>query len=134
MAVNGSTILLMVNIGTEALPQFVPVASQRDVTFGQTAELIDVSNKDKKARQVLSGRITRTVTASSLYVPSQRAYQLLKNFFDIGLPILIGREEYGRLIETARAYITDFSESAPDQGPAETSITLEIDGDWTAAT
>lgn len=119
---NGTDILLLVN-GTA-------VGSQRDVTFEETNEEIDMSSKDGRAKRVIAGRYGSSVSLDAVYVPSDAAYLLLKAAMRNGTLIQINRQEEGSILESADALVTSISEAGPDQDAATVSIDLTIDGDW----
>lgn len=131
MAINGTDILLLVNTGTSETPVYEAVGSQRDVTFDESTEEIDVSSKDSRASKVLGGRYSASLSLDALYVYSDAGYTELKDAMRDGRLILVTREEEGVSIETAEALITSMSESFPDQGEATISIDMTIDGFWT---
>lgn len=131
MAMNGTDILLLVNIGTPTVPVYQAVGSQRDVTFDEATEEIDVSSKDGRAKRVLPGRYSASLSLDALYVPTNADYQALKDAMRNGDLILVAREEDGVTTETADALITALSEAFPDQGEATISVSLTIDGTWT---
>lgn len=131
MAMNGSDVVLLVNTGTELVPAYEIVGSQRDVSFEETTEEIDVSSKDGRAKRVIAGRYASSISLDALYVPSDAAYQALKDAKRDGELILVAREENEVTLETANALITSMSESFPDQGEATISISLTIDDVWT---
>lgn len=79
MAMNGTDILLLVNTGTPGSPVYEVVGSQRDVTFEETTDEIDVSSKDGRAKRVLPGRYSASISLDALYVPTGAAYQALKD-------------------------------------------------------
>lgn len=132
MAMNGTDVLLYVNTGTEAVPVYTAVGSQRDVSFDETTEEIDASSKDGRAFRTLAGRYKATVTLEELYVPDDAAYLALKNAMRDGDLILVERLETGGVDETATALVTSLSEKAPDQEACTVSTNLTIDGEWTA--
>lgn len=132
MALNGSDVLLLVNTGTPTVPAYEAVGSQRDVNFEESTEEIDVSSKDSRAKRVLPGRYSSSLSLDALYVPSDAAYQALKSAMRDGELILVAREEEGVTLETANALITSMSEAMPDQGESTISISLTVDGVWTA--
>jgi len=119
---NGTDILLYVD--------GVVVGSQRDVTFEESTEEIDVSSKDGRAKRVLAGRYSSTVSLEALYVPTDTAYQSLKDAMRNGDFVTIVRLEDSVALESAEAIVTSLSEAAPDQGEATVSVSLTIDGDW----
>lgn len=133
MAMNGTDLLLLANVGTPLAPAYQAVGSQRDATLDEASATIDVSSKDSRAQRVLSGRYSGTISLDALYVPSDAAYQALKDANRNGDLILVAREEAGVVIETVDAKIDTMSESFPDQGEATISISLTIDGFWLPA-
>lgn len=130
MAKSGTDILLLVNTGTPAVPVYEVVGSQRDATFDEATEEIDVSSKDSRAKRVLPGRYSANVSLDALYVPTNADYQALRDAMRNGELILIARQEDGAVTETADALITSLSESFPDQAEATISISLTVDGFW----
>jgi TP901-1 family phage major tail protein len=131
MAINGSDILLLVNTGTAAVPVYEAVGSQRDVTFDEATEEIDVSSKDSRAKRVLPGRYSASLSLDALYVWSDDGYQALRDAMRDGELILVARQDDGVTMETADALITSLSESFPDQGEGTISISMTVDGFWT---
>lgn len=132
MAISGSDVLLLANTGTDVAPVWTVVGSQRNVSFEETNEEIDVSSKDSRAMRVLAGRYGATATLEALYVPSDAAYQALKTAARNGDPIKIRRREIGTDTEEASAIITTLSGEFPDQDAGTISVELRIDGAWTA--
>jgi hypothetical protein len=130
MAMNGTDLLLLVNVGTPMVPIYQAVGSQRDASLDEATATIDVSSKDSRAQRVLPGRYSGTISLDALYVPSDVAYQALKDANRNGDLILVAREEYGVALETVDAKIDTISEAFPDQGEASISVSLTIDGFW----
>ncbi len=131
MAINGSTILLLVNTGTPAVPAYEAVGSQRDVAFDEATEEIDVSSKDGRAKRVLPGRYSATLSLDALFVWSDPGYRALRDAMRDGDLILVARQDDGVTMETADALITSLSEKFPDQAEGTVSISLTMDGFWT---
>jgi len=122
MAMNGTDILVLI--------EDVLVGSQRDVSFEETTDEIDVSSKDSRSKRVLAGRYSSSVSLEALYVPTDTAYQSLKDAMRNGTMVTVKRQESGAELEEAEAIVTSLSEAGPDQGEATVSISLTIDGDW----
>ena len=131
MAMNGTDVLLLVNTGTAAVPVYEAVGSQRDVTFDEATEEIDVSSKDSRAKRVLPGRYSSSLSLDALYVWTDDGYRALRDAMRDGELILVAREDDGATVETADALITSLSEAFPDQGEGTISISMTIDGFWT---
>lgn len=131
MAMNGTDILLQVNTGTVLVPVWETVGSQRDATFDEATAEIDVSSKTSRAKRVLPGRYSSSVSLDALYVPSDAAYLTLKAAMRDGDAVQILRQEGGVSLESADAIVTGLSEKGPDQAEAVVSISLVVDGEWT---
>ena len=131
MAMNGTDVLLLVNTGTPTVPVYEAVGSQRDVTFDEATEEIDVSSKDSRAKRVLPGRYSSSLSLDALYVWTDDGYHALRDAMRDGELILVAREDDSTTIETGDALITSLSESFPDQGEGVISISMTIDGFWT---
>lgn len=131
MAINGTDVLLLANTGTELVPAYEAVGCQRDVTFEETNEEIDVSCKDQREKRVLAGRYSASISLDGVYVPTCDAYLALRAAMRNGDLILVARQEEGTTLETANALITSLSGSFPDQGEGTISVSLTIDGAWT---
>ena len=117
MSMNGTDILIWVEGNA--------VGSQRDVTIEETTEEIDVSSKDSRAKRVLAGRYSATLSLDALYVWTDDGYRALRDAMRDGNLILVAREDDGTTIETADALVTSLSESFPDQGEGTISISLD---------
>ncbi len=124
MAMNGTDIL--VYIGADL------VGSQRGVTFKESNEEIDFSSKDSRAFEGAAGRYKATCSLEALYVPTDTAYQALKDAMRLGTFVTLVRNESGADVEEASAFITGMSEEGPDQGEATISVDMTVTGEWTA--
>ena len=64
--INGADVLIIVDVGT-SVPSFVVAAGQRDVTFDESNNIIDISSKDTgRIEEVLVGRLTQNVITEEL--------------------------------------------------------------------
>lgn len=129
---NGTDVLLMVNTGTTEVPVWTAVGSQRDVTFEESTEEIDVSSKEGREKEVVAGRYSSSVSLDALYVPSDTAYSELQDAMRSGDLVQIARSVSDTETEKADALVTSLSESFPDQDGATVSVSLTISGAWTA--
>lgn len=130
MAMNGTDILILIDDGTG----LEVVGSQRGASFSESTDEIDVSSKDSRAKRVLPGRYSAGVSGEALYVPSDTAYQMLKDAMRNGTTVIVTREEAGVYLESAEAIVTSLGEEGPDQGEATVSFELVIDGEWESGT
>jgi len=130
MSMNGTDILLLANTGTVLVPVYEVVGSQRDVTFDETTDEINVSSKDSRAKRVLPGRYSGEISLDALYVPSDTAYLALKAAMRDGALIKVLRQEAGVSLEECTAMVASLGEAGPDQGEATVAIGLTLDGFW----
>jgi TP901-1 family phage major tail protein len=128
---NGTDLLILVNTGTQETPTYEAVGSQRDASIEEASDTIDVSSKDSRAQRVLAGRYSSSVSLDALYVPTDAAYQALKDANRGGDLILIAKQVAGVVEEIVTAKIDSMSEEFPDQGEATISIAFTVDGWWT---
>lgn len=132
MAMNGTDLLILVNVGTVETPSYVAVGCQRDATIEEASDTIDVSCKDSRAQRVLAGRYSGTISLDALYIPDDQAWQVLKAANRAGDLVLIAREELGVVTETFPAKVDSLSQAFPDQGEATVSASFTVDGFPTA--
>jgi TP901-1 family phage major tail protein len=130
MAKNGADVLLLVNTGTDQAPTYTVVGSQRNLSRQEANEEIDVSSKASRARRVLAGRYSSSLSLEALYVPSDQAYLALRDAMRNGDLIKIRIEDDSVAVEEADALITSMSEEYPDQAECTISCDLTIDGEW----
>jgi predicted secreted protein len=132
-AMNGSDVLILVNTGTDAVPIYSAVASQRDLTIDQSADEIDTSNKTSgRHAEFMPGRWQSSLSFGSLYVPNDGSYAVLQQSCEYGLFLKIRREYAGTAEKEADAFVTSLSETFPDQAPGEVSATMRVSGPWRA--
>ena len=128
--INGADVLILVDVGVSA-PSFVIAAGQRDVTFDESNNLIDISSKDTgRIEEVLMGRLTRTVTLDMLFINGDAGYLALKDASRNGTAITIRRRFQGADIEDATAFVETRSETFPDQDAGLVSLAFRLSGAW----
>ena len=128
--INGADVLLLVDVGVSA-PSFVIAAGQRDVTFDESNNLIDISSKDTgRIEEVLMGRLTQTVTLDMLFINGDAGYLALKDASRNGTAITIRRRFQGADIEDATAFVETRSETFPDQDAGLVSLAFRLSGAW----
>ena len=128
--INGADVLLLVDVGVST-PSFVIAAGQRDVTFDESNNLIDISSKDTgRIEEVLMGRLTQTVTLDMLFINGDAGYLALKDASRNGTAITIRRRFQGADIEDATAFVETRSETFPDQDAGLVSLAFRLSGAW----
>jgi TP901-1 family phage major tail protein len=128
--INGADVLLLVDVGVSS-PSFVIAAGQRDVTFDESNNLIDISSKDTgRIEEVLMGRLTQTVTLDMLFINGDAGYLALKDASRNGTAITIRRRFQGADVEDATAFVETRSETFPDQDAGLVSLAFRLSGAW----
>jgi hypothetical protein len=126
MAVNGNTILM--KIGTDT------IGSQKGVSFESSAEMLDISDKTDEDAVFIPGKRTDTVSLSSFYVVADTAQAALRTAYEANTPVTLFWAEGGTDLKTnTTSYISSLSVSAPEHGPAESEVSLQVSGGWSAA-
>lgn len=130
MAVNGNTILM--KIGTDT------IGSQKGVSFESSAEMLDISDKTDEDAVFIPGKRTDTVSLSSFYVVADTAQAAMRTAYEANTPVtLFWAEDIGAGVVNFKtnttSYISSLSVSAPEHGPAETEVSLQVSGGWSAA-
>lgn len=128
--INGADVLILVDVGVSA-PSFIVAAGQRDVTFDESNNLIDISSKDTgRIEEVLMGRLTQTVTLDMLFINGDAGYLALKDASRNGTSVTIRRQFQGAPIEDATAFVETRSETFPDQDAGLVSLAFRLSGSW----
>lgn len=131
MAMNGTDLLILANVGTEETPSYAVVGCQRGATIDETNAEIDVSCKSSRKMRVLPGRYGSKISLDGLYVPDDAAFQALRTALRDGAMILMAREEFGVVLETANCIVTALPQTFPDQDAATISASFTVDDGWT---
>jgi hypothetical protein len=125
MAVNGNTILM--KIGTDT------IGSQRGVTMDSSSEMLDVSTKSDDDAVFIPGKRADTVTLNSFYVVGDTAQAAIRTAYEANNAVTLFWAEGGTNLKTnTTSYISSMSISAPEHGPAESEVTLQVSGGWSA--
>lgn len=132
MAVDGKTIKLAVNTGTEQSPTWTVVGEQTGLTLEEVLSEVDVSSKDGPA--FLPGRYGATGELGGFYLPSSAEYALLQTAVRSGTLVKAHVEEQGNATEEADVIVTRLSRDFPDEGGATISISFRVAGNWDPAT
>ena len=128
--INGADVLIIVDVGT-SVPSFVVAAGQRDVTFDESNNIIDISSKDTGGvEEVVVGRLTQNVTLDMLFINGDAGYNALKDASRNGTEIAIRRRFQGNDIEQVTAFVETRSESFPDQDAGVVSLSFRLSGSW----
>ncbi|QIN79596.1 hypothetical protein GBA65_14905 [Rubrobacter marinus] len=137
-AMVGNDIIMTVNVGTEAAPDYQPVAYQTEYSHESSREGIDVSHKGSDHAMTLPGREEGTISLSLRVLKpgtTNQTHQKLRQSYQDRLPVYVqevstypGAAADGSDDEVyeAEGYILSMSKEAPDNDAAtwEMEVTL----------
>lgn len=124
MAQKGKSMVVYVNVGTDAAPQWEPVAGQRGFSRSRTASSIDAGDKLSSVRKKLAGDREESYSLSGTYVPDDIAFQKLDNAYRSGSLVKVRTYNLGLPKEEVLCSITSMSEDHPDGEVSTISIEL----------
>ncbi len=128
--INGADVLIVIDVGVST-PSFVVAAGQRDVTFDESNNIIDISSKDTgRIEEVLVGRLSQNITLDMLFVDGDAGRAALQDASRNGTEISIRRRFQGGDIEQVTAFVETRSESFPDQDAGVVSLGFRLSGSW----
>lgn len=141
-AINGSDVLLYVDVGTAQAPDFKPVAAQRNMGVNETANVIDVSAKGDKINKGVYGRITGDITLDAVIVESPQGLKLIRQAMwnkkeIVARVVTLDLDEDGEVVEgeaeDAFCIVTSVNRNYPDEEASTYSVGLRINSEWTPA-
>lgn len=134
MALNGTSVLVLVNTGTDTTPTYTAVGEQTDLSTENSSNLIDVSSKDDTHTKWLYGKDDDTSTLEALYVPNDAGFTALKDAKATHSTVIIRRSENGTDVEESEVLISKISSEWPDNDSSTISIEFQHNSGWTAVT
>lgn len=132
MSMDGAQVLLMVNAGSEASPNFVEVGEQTNLSRETTRNLIEVTSKQDDHQRWIYGKQGDTVSLESLYIANDSGLQQLRDAQKNKNKILLRRKEAGSEVEEATALIETISDEWPDNDSSTVSVDMTLDSEWSA--
>lgn len=132
-AINGSDVILYVDVGTAEDPDWQPVACQRGLSISEQANMINVSCKGSEIEQNVYGRITGTITLDAVIVESPQGLEFLRGAMWDKKEVIIRRakkadkDEYA---EDAFALIESVEQNYPEEDASTFSVSLRINSKW----
>lgn len=128
----GYAYTVKVNTGTVGSPTWTPVASQSNVSFNPTQNMIDVSSKESLDEEVLPGKRSETIDFDAMFIRSGADFAKLRDAVRAGTKIQIMRVEAGSNFEWAYGYLENMPQNFSQDAPAEISFSVRRTGGWTA--
>jgi len=125
---NGSNILVLLDLGTAETPDYQIIGCQRDSTFEEASDSIDESCKASRSMRVDPGRFSASISLDYLFVRGRADQVALKNANRNGQKIILARSESGVITQRAIAKIDSISEVFTDQGESVVSLACTLDG------
>lgn len=126
-ALTGNSMLLQVNTGTEAVPVWATVGSQRDCEVSRSRDTIDVSSKDSMAARHKPGQFSYEISFEHLYVPGAAELALLRTAITNGVLTQVREFRDGVAVTVYTGTVTGHEESWPHDGEATVSCSFTGD-------
>lgn len=131
--ISGTDVLLLVNVGTEASPNYQAVGSQSSLSREETRDTIETSNKGNEAKTFIYGKLGSTLSLDAFYVPTNADFNVLKDAIRNRKQIKVRiDDEANSRTEEADCLVTSFPEEYPDNDAATLSLELQVTGSWSA--
>ncbi|MBA4542888.1 phage tail protein [Thermoactinomyces daqus] len=126
----GVDVLLYVNVGTDASPNYVVLGGQGDATLNRGADEIDVSSKTDPAGygDTIIGRKNWSIECEGFIVDSDQALDHLETLFEDRQPVQVELRLPSGKKYSGAGYITDFPLEFPNDDGATYSLTISGSG------
>lgn len=132
--IDGAAVLVLVNLGDDVTPNWMPVAEQTNLSTESTRNLIEASSKDSDHTKWIYGKQDDTVSLEALYVPNDAAFKALGDAMKNKKTVVLRRTENGTDIEEATALVSTISKEWPDNDASTVSVEFQLDEPWTPIT
>lgn len=131
----GVDILLYVNTGTEASPNYVVLGGQSGATLNRSTNVIEVTAKDANGwTENVAGIKSWSVEAEGFIVANDSAYQFLEDAWLNGTELEVKISYPSGKTYKGKVLISDFPEEFPGDDAATYSLTFTGTGPLTTET
>lgn len=121
----GLDVIVSVNAGTIAIPDWKAVGGQRNATLNRSAELIDMTDKDSDGwKENEAGYKEWSLDCDGFYVTSDAGWTALETAYETGEVVQVKLAKTAGLTHTGSAIISDFPIEVPYDDGATYSISL----------
>lgn len=126
----GLDIIVSINTGTSAVPNWKAIGGQRNATLNRSAEVIDLTDKTSDGwKENAASSKEWSVDCDGLYVTSDAAWTALESAYENGEEVEIKMAKASGLTYGGTAIITDF----PVEVPYDDAMTYSISFTGTGA-
>ena len=130
---NGSDVVVQINKGTDVAPEWMTVASQRNVVIQEGRTTIDTSSKESANETHLPGRYSSTFTLDHCFVDGAGSLQELRWRHRNGTQVRVRTVSLGENDEQALCTITNLTTTFADQQTATVNMSFKLSGQWEPA-
>lgn len=133
MAKKGIDLMLYANTGDSEAPEWTVVGGQRNATFHEERDTIEVSDKSTDSKSYEYNKYSWTISADGLYVPDDTAYGELTSAIRNGNKLLvrIKDEAESSYILEGEVLVTTHDLEGPFEDAATYSVELQGSGELT---
>lgn len=131
MSMDGSDVLLMVDVGTDTEEDYVAVASQQDLTVSESRDIRDVTSKihDHKRREY--GEMDTTASLESLYVDGDDGEEAIRDAIKNADKLKIRIQQDEEEVEEGTVLVASLERNFPRNDNSTFSAEIEFDGPLT---
>ena len=131
MSIDGSDVLLMVDVGTDTESDFVAVAAQQDLTISESRDIREVTSKLDDHKKKEYGEMDTTASLESLFVVDDSGEELLRSAVQDATKVTIRIQESDVEIEEGTVLVSSLERNFPRNDNSTFSAELEFDGPLT---
>ena len=131
MSIDGSDVLLMVDVGTDTESDFVAVAAQQDLTISESRDIREVTSKLDDHKKKEYGEMDTTASLESLFVVDDSGEELLRSAVRDATKVTIRIQESDVEIEEGTVLVSSLERNFPRNDNSTFSAELEFDGPLT---
>jgi TP901-1 family phage major tail protein len=127
-------IVIEVNTGDDVTPVWTVVGGQRNATFSEETETVDLTTMDSDGYQEFGyGLGSWTIECDGLYIPSAQGYSALKDAQRNKTNVQVRIQEDGQPTEVGEALVTSRELEGAYDGESTYNVSLQGTGKLTAA-
>lgn len=133
MAIEGSNILLIVDVGTSSDPDWQAVAKQTSLDTSNERNIIDASYKQKDHENSIYGKQSGTLTLESLEVKdgtNSPAMDAIEDAVKNSELVVLRRQENSDHVKEVEGKVENISKEYPDDDASTISVDFQKFGPW----
>lgn len=127
-AIDGSDILILVDISEDGSGNYVAIAGQQDLTESEERDLREVTTKVHDHKHYEYGEMDTSLSFDTLYVPDDKARSVLEDAIRGGNKILMRRTEDGNHMTEGYGLVGSLEKNYPQNDNSTFACEVQLDG------